>query len=145
MKTVLVVENDADTRDIYSTVLEHRGYTVVVAPDGPEGVRSASEHVPDLIVMNLSMPKLDGISATSLLRQDPRTTNIPIIACTGFIRDEGEDLAEDAGCDAYLEKPCEPSRLVAEVERFLGAPDATKRPARATPQADQAARVEAGA
>lgn len=123
MKTVLVVENDADTRNIYSTVLEHHGYAVMVAPDGPEGVRSASEHMPDLIVMNLSMPKMDGLSATSLLRQDPRTTNIPIIACTGFIRDEGEDIAEDAGCDAYLEKPCEPSRLVAEVERFLGAPD----------------------
>lgn len=120
MKTVLLVENDADTRDIYRTVLEHRGYTVLLASNGTDGVRVAGESRPDLIVMNLSMPKLDGLSATAMLRQDGRTASIPIIACTGFIRDEGEDEAEEAGCDAYLEKPCEPSRMLAEVERFIG-------------------------
>lgn len=128
MKSILVVENDADTRDIYSTVLTHRGYRVMVAADGPEGIVLAAEKVPDLIIMNLSMPKLDGLSATSLLRQDSRTAAIPIIACTGFIRDEGEDEAEHAGCDSYLEKPCEPSRLVEEVERFIGPPDSSAKP-----------------
>ena len=128
MKTILLVENDADTRNIYRTVLEHHGYAVSVAEDGPEGVATGAERVPDLIIMNLSLPRLDGLSATSLLRQDPRTASIPIIACTGFIRDEGEDVAEDAGCDAYLEKPCEPSRLVEEVMRFIGAPDSAEKP-----------------
>lgn len=122
MKTVLLVENDFDTCEIYRTVLTHRGYRVLAAGNGSDGVRMAVENTPDLIVMNLSMPKLDGLSAASILRADERTAMIPIIACTGFIRDEGEQEAEVAGCDAYLEKPCEPSRLVAEVERFIGVP-----------------------
>jgi two-component system, cell cycle response regulator DivK len=128
MKKVLVIEDDNDTRTIWQTVLEYRGYAVIAAGDGGEGVALAQEAAPDLIVMNLSMPKLDGLSAASLLRQDPRTAAIPIIACTGFIRDDGAERAEDAGCDAYLEKPCEPSRIVAEVERFIGPPMARSTP-----------------
>jgi two-component system, cell cycle response regulator DivK len=122
MKKVLVVDDDLDTRIIWLTALEHHGYHVIGANDGPEGIASAQEHAPDVIVMNLSMPKLDGLSATAVLRQDPRTATIPIIACTGFVRQDGGDRAEDAGCDAYLEKPCEPSRVVREVERFIGPP-----------------------
>lgn len=120
MKTVLVVEDDSDTREIWQTILIHRGYAVLGAADGPAGLELAREQKPDLILMNLSMPQLDGLTTTMLLRQDPVTSGIPIIACTGFIRNDGEDRAEEAGCDAYLEKPCEPSRLVAEVEKFIG-------------------------
>jgi two-component system, cell cycle response regulator DivK len=122
MKKVLIVEDDNDTRVIWETVLEHHGYSVMAAGDGPQGVLLAQEHGPDLIVMNLSMPQLDGISATAILRQDPRTAGIPIIACTGFVQEDGGDQAEHAGVSAYLEKPCEPSRMVAEVERFIGTP-----------------------
>jgi CheY-like chemotaxis protein len=122
MKRVLIVEDDNDTRMIWQTVLEFNGYAVIGAQDGPEGVKLAQQHAPDLIVMNLSMPKLDGLSATTLLRQDPRTAAIPIIACTGYVREDGADQAEDAGVNAYLEKPCEPSRIVEEVERFIGKP-----------------------
>jgi CheY-like chemotaxis protein len=122
MKRVLIVEDDNDTRMIWQTVLEFHGYSVIGAQDGPEGVKLAQQHAPDLIVMNLSMPKLDGLSATTLLRQDPRTAAIPIIACTGYVREDGADQAEDAGVNAYLEKPCEPSRIVEEVERFIGKP-----------------------
>jgi two-component system, cell cycle response regulator DivK len=122
MKKVLVVDDDFDTRTIWQTALEHHGYTVFGAQDGPEGITLAQHQVPDVIVMNVSMPKLDGLSATTLLRQDPRTAAIPIIACTGFVREDGGDRAEDAGCDAYLEKPCEPSRVVEEVQRFIGPP-----------------------
>jgi two-component system, cell cycle response regulator DivK len=124
MKKVLVVEDNADTRHIYLTVLQHSGYTAVSAEDGADGIRLAGEELPDLILMNLAMPAVDGISATAALRQDPRTAGIPIIACTGFIRDDGAELAEHAGVDAYLEKPCEPSRIVQVVERFIGPPDA---------------------
>jgi len=122
MKKVLVVDDDLDTRIIWMTALEHHGYTTLGAGDGPEGITMAQEHVPDVIVMNLSMPRLDGLAATTLLRQDARTADIPVIACTGFVKQDGEDRAEDAGCDAYLEKPCEPSRMVEEVERFIGPP-----------------------
>jgi two-component system, cell cycle response regulator DivK len=120
MKTVLVVDDDLDTRHIWQTALEHHGYAVLGAADGPQGVSMAQEHSPDLILMNLSMPTLDGLSATMLLRQDPRTAEIPIIACTGFVREEGEHEAEHAGVDAYLEKPCEPSRMAEAVERMIG-------------------------
>jgi two-component system, cell cycle response regulator DivK len=122
MKKVLVVDDDNDTRLIWQTVLEHSGYAVITADEGRKGVHLAQEHQPDAIVMNLSMPELDGLSATALIRQDPRTARIPIIACTGFVREDGEDRAEDAGVDAYLEKPCEPSRMVQEVSRFIGQP-----------------------
>ena len=122
MKKILVVENDEDTRSIYATVLEHRGYDVVQAGDGASGIELAREHHPDLILMNLSMPKLDGISATSILRSEAATAGIPIIACTGFISEDGEQRALIAGADAYLEKPCMPSRVVEEVERFIGPP-----------------------
>jgi two-component system, cell cycle response regulator DivK len=120
MKKVLVVDDDPDTRHIWQTVLEHRGYDVLGAADGPQGVSMAQTHTPDLILMNLCMPTLDGLSATMLLRRDTRTARIPIIACTGFVREEGEDEAEHAGVNGYLEKPCEPSRMVEEVERIIG-------------------------
>jgi two-component system cell cycle response regulator DivK len=120
MKKILLVDNDGDTREIYTTALEHNGYSVLVARDGGEGVRIALEQEPDLILMNLAMPKLDGLKATSLLREDPRTASTPIIACTGFSVDDGAARAVNAGVDAYLEKPVEPSRVVQEVERFIG-------------------------
>ena len=118
-KTVLLVEDDPDTRLIYSTMLEQAGYRVIQGRDGTEGVELAREHVPDLIVMNLVMPRIDGLSATELIRANPATATTPIIACTAFLHEDGADMAQDAGCDGYLEKPCEPTRLVCEVKRFL--------------------------
>jgi len=120
MKTVLVVEDDADTREIWRAILIHSGYGVLGAADGPEGLELAREQRPDLILMNLSMPQLDGLTTTMLLRRDPATATIPIIACTGFVQEDGAEHAHEAGCDAYLEKPCEPSRLLREVQRFIG-------------------------
>lgn len=122
MKKILVVENDDDTRRIYATVLEHRGYSVLQADDGASGIDLARQHQPDLILMNLSMPRLDGISATTILREDTHTAAIPIIACTGFISEEGQNAAQVAGVNSYLEKPCMPSRILEEVEKFIGPP-----------------------
>lgn len=123
-----MVENDEDTRSIYTAVLTHAGYEVLEAGDGATGIQVAQERTPDLVLMNLAMPRMDGLQATSILRGDPRTAAIPIIACTGFIRESGETDAERAGCDAYLEKPCEPSRILAEVHRFIGPPLARVEP-----------------
>jgi CheY-like chemotaxis protein len=119
-KTVLLVEDDPDTRLIYSTMLEQAGFRVIQARDGTEGVELAREHVPDLIIMNLVMPQIDGLSATELIRANPATAEVPIIACTAFLHEDGADMAQDAGCNAYVEKPCEPTRLVSEVKRFIG-------------------------
>lgn len=119
-KTVLLVEDDPDTRLIYSTMLETEGFIVIQGRDGTEGVELAREHVPDLIVMNLVMPSIDGLSATELIRANPATASVPIIACTAFLQEDGALMASDAGCNGYLEKPCEPTRLVSEVKKFLG-------------------------
>jgi two-component system, cell cycle response regulator DivK len=122
MKKVLVVDDDFDTRNIWRTALQHHGYSVICADDGAEAIRQAVAEAPDVILMNVSMPRLDGITTTARLREDPRTTDIPVIACTGYVAEDGRDDAELAGCVAYLEKPCEPSRLVEEVQRFIGPP-----------------------
>jgi DNA-binding response OmpR family regulator len=119
VKTVLLVEDDPDTRLIYSTMLQQEGFRVIQARDGTEGVELAREVVPDLIIMNLVMPRIDGLSATELIRANPATASTPIIACTAFLHEDGAVMASDAGCDGYLEKPCEPTRLVSEVKKFL--------------------------
>ena len=119
MKKVLLVEDSEDTLAIYTLMLEHHGFRVLGATTGADGIAAARASRPDVIVMNLSLPGLDGLSAAHILKQDPTTAGIPIIACTAFIQEEGARPAKQAGCDSYLEKPCDPSRVLAEVERFM--------------------------
>lgn len=116
--TVLLVEDDRDTRHIYTLMLREHGFNVFEAPDGRSGVRLARELRPDVIVMNLVLPHVDGLSAAELIRSDPASASIPIIACTAFVREDGLEMALDAGCDSYLEKPCAPSRVVEEVRKY---------------------------
>lgn len=120
MKTVLLVEDSPDTLEIYATILEHNGYGVIATDTARAGIDAARASRPDVIVMNLSLPGLDGLSAAHILKRDRATAGIPIIACTAFIQEEGGRPAEDAGCESYLEKPCDPSRILAEVQRFIG-------------------------
>lgn len=117
--TVLLVEDDRDTRHIYALMLREHGFHVVEAPDGRSAVRLARETRPDVIVMNLVLPHVDGLSAAELIRCDPACASTPIIACTAFVREDGLEMALDAGCDSYLEKPCAPSRVVEEVQKFV--------------------------
>ena len=120
-KTVLLVEDNEDNRTVYRTILEHFGYTVAEARNGEDGVRMARDVHPDLILMDISIPAIDGWEATRILKADPRTKEIPIIALTAHALATDRAKAEEAGCDGYLAKPCEPRHVVAEVERFLGA------------------------
>jgi CheY-like chemotaxis protein len=119
-KSVLLVEDDPDTRLIYGTILRSAGYEVVEARDGREGVSAAHAHHPDVIIMNLVLPEVDGISASTMIKGDAGTSSIPIIVCTAFLQAEGDLIAQEAGCDVYLEKPCSPTRLVEEVRRMIG-------------------------
>ena len=119
MKTVLLVDDSAETRGMYAVRLRSEGYEVLEAPDGEEGVRVASEHRPDLIFMNMALPELDGWSAIALLKQNDRTAGIPIVALTGFDEQAARIRAEEVGSDGFIEKPCEPSRLLEEVNRRL--------------------------
>ncbi len=117
--TVLLVEDNEDNRFIYGAILEQGGYRVLEATTGEEGVRMALALVPDLVIMDVSLPRMDGIEATRLLRSDPRTSGLLIMAVTAHAMEEDRRRALDAGCDAFLVKPVAPSRLLAEVRRLL--------------------------
>jgi len=118
-KRILLVEDHEDNRNIYRTILEHYGYRVVVASDGRSGIQLAREERPDLILMDLSIPFVDGWEATRVLKQDVTTAAIPIIALSAHALAEDRERARDAGCDGYLAKPVEPRKVLAEVKRFL--------------------------
>lgn len=118
-RTILLIEDHADTRDVYSTMLRGAGYRVITATHGGEGVRLAREHVPDAVVTDLGMPALDGWQATELLKQDPATAHIPIIAMTAHTQNFYRGRAEIAGCDVFLEKPCPPDVLLSAIQRLL--------------------------
>jgi CheY-like chemotaxis protein len=124
-KTVLLVEDDADNQTIYSVILKHHGYAVLQARDGELGVQMAREHCPDLILMDLTMPLIDGLQATRILKADPSTMRIPIVALTAHGQPEDRQAAHDAGCISFLAKPVEPRRVAAEVGRILAIGTAT--------------------
>ena len=119
-KTILLVEDNEDNLVVYRTILEHVGFSVVEARDGEEGVARAREKLPDLILMDISIPKMDGWEATQRLKSDDTTKNIPIIALTAHALEEDRQKATQVGCDGYLAKPVEPRRVVQEVEKFVG-------------------------
>ena len=117
--TILLVEDNADNQEIYRIILAHHGYEVLQAFDGGHGVEMARAHGPDLILMDLTMPVVDGIEATRMLKADPATAAIPIVALTACTQPSDVMAAEEAGCAAFLTKPVEPQRVAAEVRRIL--------------------------
>jgi two-component system cell cycle response regulator DivK len=123
--TILLVEDNADNQEIYRIILTHSGYSVLQAWDGERGVAMAREHVPDLILMDLTMPVLDGLEAVRMLKADPATAAIPIIALTAHATPRDEAAAQEAGCVSFLSKPVEPRKVAAEVHRVLAARDET--------------------
>lgn len=122
IKTVLLVEDNEDNLIVYRTILDHVGYRVIEARDGEEGVARALAEQPDLILMDVSLPKMDGWEATRRIKADPGTREIPIIAVTAHALDDDREKATQVGCDGYLAKPVAPRRVVEEVERFIGKP-----------------------
>jgi CheY-like chemotaxis protein len=119
-KTVLLVEDNEDNRIVYSTILQHFGYVVMEALNGEEGIAKARNERPDLILMDISIPVIDGWEATQVLKRDPETRGIPIIALTAHALASDREKAMEVGCDSYLAKPCEPKAVVSEVEKFIG-------------------------
>lgn len=118
-KTVLLVEDNDDNQVIYSLILSHHGYAVLQARDGERGVQMARDHLPDLILMDLTIPVIDGLQATRMLKADPATSGIPIIALTAHVAHEDRTAAKEAGCISFLSKPVEPRRMAVEVLRIL--------------------------
>ncbi|MFP5289086.1 MAG: response regulator, partial [Thermoanaerobaculia bacterium] len=118
---VLVVDDVAHGREIFAEYLEFRGFRVATAADGLEALDKAFELLPDVILMDLSLPELDGWEATKRLKGDDRTRNIPVIALTAHALASAHDKAKAAGCDSVVTKPCVPKDLEAEVRRQLAA------------------------
>jgi two-component system, cell cycle response regulator DivK len=123
---LLVVDDMPDVREILAEYLEGHRYRVATAEDGLEALDRAFELCPDLILMDLSMPKLDGWEATRRLKRDPRTRHIPVIAFTGHVLKAYLEQAREAGCDAVMTKPMHPRELEAEVRKLLGRDPASR-------------------
>jgi CheY-like chemotaxis protein len=118
---VLVVEDYQDAREMYAAYLQFSGYEVAEATNGIEAIEKTLELMPDIILMDLALPKMDGWEATRRLKSDERTRHIPIVALTGHALPGHSDGARQAGCDSFVTKPCLPDALVAEIQRMLAA------------------------
>ena len=119
MKKLLLVEDNEMNRDMLSRRLERKGYQVVMAVDGEQGIASAKEHRPDLILMDMSLPVLDGWESTRRLKQQPETQAIPVLALTAHAMAGERDKALAAGCNDYDTKPVDFPRLLAKIEGLL--------------------------
>ncbi len=120
MSKILLVEDNEMNRDMLSRRLERKGFEVVMAVDGLAGVEMASSSNPDIILMDLSLPEIDGWEATRRIKADPATQNIPVIALTAHAMAGDEQKALDAGCDDYDTKPVNLNRLLEKIGNFLG-------------------------
>lgn len=125
MAKILLVEDNEMNRDMLSRRLERKGYQVVMAVDGAEGVKMAGSEKPDIILMDMSLPVLDGWGATKQLKASPETARIPIIALTAHAMEGDEAKARAAGCNDYDTKPIDLPRLLGKIEAQLQAPNRT--------------------
>jgi CheY-like chemotaxis protein len=129
---VLLVDDYPDAREMYSEYLKFTGFDVIEASNGMEALQQAVDMGPDIILMDLSLPVMDGWEATRRLKADARTASIPVVALTGHALSGMSEGAQRAGCDAFVTKPCLPEDLVKEIRHVLG-----QRAAHALPIADK--------
>jgi two-component system, cell cycle response regulator DivK len=122
---VLLVDDYPDAREMYTEYLEFSGFEVIAAGNGLEALQRAVDASPDIILMDLSLPVMDGWEATRRLKADNRTAAIPVVALTGHALAGISEGAKKAGCDAFVTKPCLPEDLVREIRKILDAPDAS--------------------
>ena len=120
MTTLLLVEDNEMNRDAISRLLERRGFVVIAAEDGEQGVRVCREAMPDLVLMDLGLPGMDGFQATRLLKADPATAHIPVVALTARALTSDQEAAFAAGCNDYDTKPVDLARLVGKIRTLLG-------------------------
>jgi two-component system cell cycle response regulator DivK len=118
-KRILVVEDHEDNRQILRDLLASAGYEMIEAENGEAGVAAATAQVPDLILMDIQLPLLDGYEATRRIKANPALKAIPIIVVTSYALSGDEDKARAAGCDAYIAKPYSPRQLLAKIREYL--------------------------
>lgn len=118
-KTILLVEDNPATVDVMQKELEFLGYDCIVARDGAEAVEKALSHLPDLIIMDIALPKLDGLKACSMIRQNPKSRGTPILAATAKAMPGDREKCLEAGCDDYIAKPFTHRELGAAIRKLL--------------------------
>jgi DNA-binding response OmpR family regulator len=118
-KRILVVDDEADVRQLLAFNLARAGYAVAEAGDGGQGFQQALETVPDLIVLDVMLPEIDGLAVCELLRRNERTARIPVILLTACTTEDSRVLGFEAGADDYVSKPFSPRELLARIERLL--------------------------
>ena len=128
MSTILIVEDNELNRDMLSRRLQRRGYDVLLAVDGEDGLDVARANAPDLVLMDMSLPTVDGWEATRRMKSDDMLRHIPVIALTAHAMANDRDKALAAGCDDYDTKPIELPRLLAKMEALLRLHDAERVP-----------------
>lgn len=117
---ILIIEDDEDSRFVYGAMLRQNGFDVETATSGDVGLRMAREHDPQAILMDVSIPGMDGWAVTSRLKRNEKTSRIPVIVITAHAFPEDRERSQAVGCAAFLTKPCEPRRVLDEVCRVLG-------------------------
>ena len=120
MRRILLVEDNEMNRDMLSRRLQRKGFDTLIAVDGEQGIAMARSERPDLVLMDMSLPVIDGWEATRRLKADPDTESIPIIALTAHAMADDRQCALDAGCDDYDTKPVEFARLLGKIRTILG-------------------------
>ena len=118
-KRILVVEDQEDNRRIVRDLLTSVGYEIIEALTGADGVQAAETHVPDLILMDIQLPVIDGYEATRRIRTNPALQHVPIIAVTSYALSGDDVKAFEAGCNGYVSKPFSPRALLAKIREFL--------------------------
>ena len=119
MPRILYVEDNEDNIYMLSRRLKKKNFEVVIATDGADGVEKAKSEIPDLILMDLSLPVMDGWTATKIIKSDDKTRHIPVIALSAHAMEEHKDSAIAAGCDDYDTKPVDFKRLLSKIEHYL--------------------------
>jgi CheY-like chemotaxis protein len=122
MQRILLVEDNEMNRDMLSRRLERRGFEVLIAVDGQQGLELARAHKPDLVLMDMSLPVMDGWEATRQLKASPDTRSIPVIALTAHAMSGDRERAMEVGCDDYDTKPIELPRLMEKIQTLLARP-----------------------
>ena len=120
-KTILLIEDNPQNRYLVQFLLETRGHTILQAETGPQGLKMAASHRPDLILLDIQLPGMDGHAVAQALKNDPQLQSIPIVAVTSYALVGDREKCLAAGAEGYIEKPIDPESFGDEVERFLPA------------------------
>ena len=118
-KTILIVEDEPRNLKLLRDLLQRFGYEILEAQDGEQGVKIAGEKIPNLILMDIMMPKMDGLEATRIIKADIKTKHIPIIALTSYAMKGDRERTIEAGCDGYIAKPIDIKEVLKTIEHYL--------------------------